>query len=65
MAVWRYVEVLQVKVWRKLGQLPFGTRCEIDEPKILVPNLAAEKQQRMSARHKDQMSSPTSKVQGG
>jgi hypothetical protein len=40
-AVRRDVEVANVEVGRKVGQLPLGTRLQVDEPEILMLNLSS------------------------
>jgi hypothetical protein len=40
-AVRRDVEVANVEVGRKVGQLPLGARLQVDEPEILMVNLSS------------------------
>jgi hypothetical protein len=42
MAVWRDIEVPNVKVGREVGQLPLSTRLQVDEPEILMLNFSSQ-----------------------
>ena len=52
MAVGGDVEVANVEVGRKVGQLSLCTCLEIDEPEILVLNVSSEEDKCSSARER-------------
>ena len=62
-AVWRDVEVANVKVGRDVGQLPLGARLQIDEPEILMLNVSSQEHECTSSGQERQVSSPSSQGQ--
>ena len=61
--VWREVEVLQVEVGGKIGQLALRACWQINEPKILMADLPAQEHQRTSVRHKGNVPGAASQSQ--
>ena len=63
-AVWGDIEVANVEVGRKVGQLPLSARLQVDEPEILMLNLSSQEDEPPSSRQEFQVSSPPSQDQG-
>ena len=54
-SVWRNVEVANAEVRREVGQLPLGTRLQIDQPQIFMTDLSSGEHERPSSSQDDQM----------
>lgn len=59
-----YIEVLNIEIGTEVGQLALDAGLKIDEPKILMLNLTAEKYERWSIGQEDEMSGAARQGQG-
>ena len=60
-SIWRDGEVLNGEFGREVGQLPLGTRPQVDEPQVLVLNLSSQEHEHPAALEEFHVSSSTSK----
>ena len=49
--VWGDIEVSHLEVWSEIGQLVLDARVQVDQPQILVLEIASRNDERPSPRH--------------
>ena len=58
------VEIANIKIDGQVGNLPFGTRIEVNRPEILMLNIASQEHQGPSAWKEGKVSGSSCQVQG-